>query len=151
MVLPISKERKREYNKRYREKNPEATNIWKAKNKDKIKKWKLKNREQILDYHKNYNKGYNKKFRRRIGLELSKKIKERLEKNKCEKCSYDKVVQIHHKKPLSEGGKNDEKNLILLCPNCHAEEHLKLKNEKRERKSSTKRKRNKHGFLEKIN
>lgn len=51
-----------------------------------------------------------------------------LEKNdcKCEKCGYDKInpytgysiLQIHHKD--GDCYNNDESNLELLCPNCHA-------------------------------
>lgn len=31
--------------------------------------------------------------------------------------------EIHHIKPLSEGGDNLSSNLILLCPNCHKQAH----------------------------
>jgi hypothetical protein len=46
---------------------------------------------------------------------------------KCERCSYNKyqVLQIHHKDRSREN--NELENLELICPNCHAEEHL-LKN-----------------------
>lgn len=38
----------------------------------------------------------------------------------CEWCkeSYDHL-QVHHIEPRSEGGPNEPKNLIVLCPNCH--------------------------------
>ncbi len=42
-----------------------------------------------------------------------------LEQNK----SIGHGCQMHHIKPVSEGGTNDEKNLILLCPNCHKMAH----------------------------
>ena len=31
--------------------------------------------------------------------------------------------QFHHIIPIAQGGTNDEENLILLCPNCHALAH----------------------------
>lgn len=43
---------------------------------------------------------------------------------KCEKCDYNKyqILEIHHK---NRNRKNNElENLELICPNCHAEEHL---------------------------
>lgn len=46
----------------------------------------------------------------------------------CEKCGYDKHVEVCHIKPISEFSLNtkiseinSETNLIILCPNCHWE------------------------------
>lgn len=42
---------------------------------------------------------------------------------KCERCVYDKkeTLHVHHK---DRNRKNsDMRNLELICPNCHAEEH----------------------------
>jgi hypothetical protein len=46
----------------------------------------------------------------------------------CEKCGYSKHVQACHIKPISSFPKNtliskinEEKNIIILCPNCHWE------------------------------
>ena len=33
--------------------------------------------------------------------------------------------EIHHKKPLSEGGTHDQSNLIALCKSCHSQIHAK--------------------------
>ena len=33
-------------------------------------------------------------------------------------------LEIHHINELSEGGKTDYENLIVLCPNCHTRVHL---------------------------
>lgn len=43
--------------------------------------------------------------------------------SKCERCSYSKyeILQIHHKD--RDRKNNDLKNLELICPNCHYEEH----------------------------
>lgn len=51
-----------------------------------------------------------------------KLIKER--GGKCERCTYNKceVLQIHHKNRNRMD--NGLKNLEIVCPNCHYEEHL---------------------------
>jgi hypothetical protein len=43
---------------------------------------------------------------------------------KCERCSYDtyQILEIHHKNRNRKDNSLD--NLALICPNCHAEEHL---------------------------
>jgi predicted nucleic acid-binding Zn ribbon protein len=43
---------------------------------------------------------------------------------KCERCSYSKhqILEVHHKNRNRED--NELANLLLICPNCHAEEHL---------------------------
>lgn len=42
---------------------------------------------------------------------------------KCERCNYSKyeILQVHHKD--RDRKNNDLKNLELVCPNCHFEEH----------------------------
>jgi hypothetical protein len=42
---------------------------------------------------------------------------------KCERCSYSKseILQVHHKDRNRKN--NDFKNLELVCPNCHFEDH----------------------------
>lgn len=47
----------------------------------------------------------------------------------CESCGYDKhpeILVVHHIVPSGKGGSDDFTNLLLLCPNCHAEIHLKM-------------------------
>ena len=43
---------------------------------------------------------------------------------KCERCSYKKyqILEIHHRD--RNRNNNNLENLLLICPNCHAEEHL---------------------------
>ena len=43
---------------------------------------------------------------------------------KCERCNYGKyqILEVHHKDRSREN--NNLENLLLICPNCHAEEHL---------------------------
>ena len=42
----------------------------------------------------------------------------------CEMCKrqgrYTQATEVHHIKPLSEGGDNDIKNLMALCHSCHS-------------------------------
>lgn len=47
--------------------------------------------------------------------------------NKCERCNYKKyqILEIHHKN--KDRKNNNLENLLLICPNCHAEEHLLAK------------------------
>ena len=45
----------------------------------------------------------------------------------CERClaegRYVKAEQVHHIKPLSEGGSHNDENLMSLCTACHAKIH----------------------------
>jgi 5-methylcytosine-specific restriction endonuclease McrA len=43
----------------------------------------------------------------------------------CERCGYAKVhiLVIHHIVGRSDGGSDELDNLMLVCPNCHAEIH----------------------------
>jgi len=38
-----------------------------------------------------------------------------------EGCSYSKTLDVHRKKPGSEGGEYNFENMFFLCPNHHAE------------------------------
>lgn len=42
----------------------------------------------------------------------------------CEQCKRDGTItraqEVHHIKPLSQGGTNDEDNLMSLCTPCHS-------------------------------
>jgi hypothetical protein len=42
-------------------------------------------------------------------------------------------LEVHHKKPLSEGGPDRIENTIALCPNCHRWWHYRLAERKRKR------------------
>ena len=45
---------------------------------------------------------------------------------KCEICGYDRykeILQVHHVIPKKLGGTDDDSNLQIICPNCHAIEH----------------------------
>jgi hypothetical protein len=55
-------------------------------------------------------------------------FKKELNNPLCEKCGYDKHVEICHRKAISEFPKdtliievNNRNNVLFLCPNCHWE------------------------------
>ena len=39
-------------------------------------------------------------------------------------------LEIHHVRPVTQGGEDNIENLILLCPNCHKMAHTAYYNEK---------------------
>ncbi len=65
----------------------------------------------------------------KVRASARKKCKSIISNNhKCQVCGYDKLVELHHIKPISTFTKNtlvkeinDLTNLVLLCPNHHAE------------------------------
>lgn len=44
----------------------------------------------------------------------------------CYFCDYDKVLEEHHIIRKKDGGSNDNSNLLMLCPNCHALLHKRM-------------------------
>jgi 5-methylcytosine-specific restriction endonuclease McrA len=68
--------------------------------------------EEIKAYNRTYRKNnYEKVLRKRHVLENPI----------CEKCGTDKVLEIHHIKPIRSGGINKPSNLITLCQKHHRE------------------------------
>ena len=55
----------------------------------------------------------------------------------CEMCKregrYTDATEVHHIKPLSEGGTNDFENLMPLCKSCHSRITLTTENLQRGR------------------
>lgn len=48
--------------------------------------------------------------------------------HKCIDCEYDKhptVLEVHHLNGRREN--NDIKNLVIVCPTCHTERHLNIR------------------------
>ena len=67
----------------------------------------------------------NNSLRDKVKSQQSLKIRLLNERGKkCGRCDYNKyqILEIHHKDRNREN--NDMENLLLICPNCHAEEHL---------------------------
>lgn len=79
--------------------------------------------------HANYKKQRKKmesgKFRHGVVSELREYIKMR-DKLTCRLCKMfleSNVLQVHHIIPVSNGGTDDKKNLVLLCYHCHTKVH----------------------------
>lgn len=70
-------------------------------------------------------------------LTVSSSITSRLQKAEfikrrggvCACCGNDtlKILNVHHIIERCNGGSDEEDNLIVLCPNCHAEVHAKIR------------------------
>ncbi len=66
----------------------------------------------------------NKKNKAAHGWWLKEKLA-RMSGGICQICGHAnyQILQVHHRIHRAAGGTDDIKNLRLLCPNCHAEQH----------------------------
>ena len=94
--------------------------------------------------------GTGKKKKKYKRTRISKSIKDDVltkQKYKCAGCGnlLPARKHFHHKKPVSQGGKNTVSNIIALCPNCHSEIHHKesVRKANKKAKSSTGKKKEK--------
>jgi hypothetical protein len=133
----MTKEEKKERNKKWRLKHLEEKREYDRKyyyeHRDEIltygREWNKNNKEHVHRYNKEY---FNKHYQK------IKKLKEKLG-NHCLFCGFSKepkILHFHHlrdkkfsinrmiKLPIEEIKKEVDK-CVLLCPNCHAIEHLK--------------------------
>jgi hypothetical protein len=88
--------------------------------------WKSKSNEEIEPIHREYkptkivylysDKVWRKK-RKRILLERGEI---------CERCGNDGNI-LHHIKPINLGGSNLDKNIKVVCRQCHPIEHAELR------------------------
>ena len=46
--------------------------------------------------------------------------------HKGQRCGNRKYLEVHHKKPVSLGGKNQPENLVLLCREHHKTVHMRF-------------------------
>lgn len=71
---------------------------------------------------------------RRYGADWDQKRKRVLRRDDytCQRCGHQsgphagdegRILQVHHVEKLSEGGSNDESNLVTLCRPCHGVQH----------------------------
>lgn len=60
--------------------------------------------------------------RRTIPTNIKNEVYER-DNGRCVECHSEEKLHYHHIKRYARGGKDAVDNLILLCANCHAEEH----------------------------
>lgn len=87
-----------------------------------------KEHKKLMQHHyEHFQRGYS--GNRRYGYHW-KKIRDRYVKKHplCELCQKEgrfvPVEEVHHIVPLSEGGTNDEENLMSLCRSCHERIHM---------------------------
>jgi hypothetical protein len=137
----INREHIREMKRKWIERNRESWREYKRKyhllHRDSelqcMKTWYLKNKGKRLIYAKEWhkkNKGYNKEWCRKKRLELIKKLG-----SKCCRCGYNKyleVLEFHHLNSKEKENQNDFRRkgfdlskVMLLCANCHKEQHLR--------------------------
>ena len=104
------------------------------------------NREKYLKYFKNYRDAHKRKYdteqmrnyRKKAGDKRQKLRLKLKEGKKCERCGYSEhteILHFHHnngdkKNSISNARTEREileevKKCILICPNCHAVEHIK--------------------------
>lgn len=94
---------------------------------------KLTEKRYCEEHNKLENKRYEKYerdpiVRKRYGSTW-RKVRQLYVRNNpyCEICFRNKIMvpveEVHHIKPLSEGGTYDKNNLISLCKSCHARIH----------------------------
>jgi len=69
--------------------------------------------------YKDYIKSPQWKRKRAIAIRLSG--------GKCKFCNSNKNLQVHHNNYVTLGRENIERDLIVLCENCHTTEH-KIRN-----------------------
>ena len=84
-----------------------------------------------------YNKfGRNYKHAERYGYQWRKLRNYFLSANPlCEMCKregrYTAATEVHHIKPLADGGTNELENLMPLCKSCHSRITMTMENQKR--------------------
>ena len=83
-------------------------------------------RKEMQRYYEHFTRGYNQ--HERYGSSW-KKIRDRYLGSHplCEAClglgKATVATLVHHRKPLANGGTNDESNLMSLCVSCHEKIH----------------------------
>lgn len=94
------------------------------------------------EYQKTISRNYDKylrnniEHRERYGYQWRKLRALFLSRNPlCEMCRHEgrftDATEVHHIKPLSEGGTNNIENLMALCKSCHSRITMTTENQKR--------------------
>ena len=86
-------------------------------------------KEQVRHYDKYIRIGHNQRY----GYQWRKLRARFLNAHPlCEQCKasgrYTAATEVHHIKPLADGGTNDERNLMALCKSCHSRITLTTEN-----------------------
>lgn len=69
-----------------------------------------------------YGEGYPDKSDRYIPVDVKREVRKKCN-NKCLNCGAKEDLHFHHKIRYADGGLHSVDNLILLCRQCHSEEH----------------------------
>lgn len=85
-----------------------------------------KHKKLMEKHYDDFTRGYN--GHKRYGSQWRKIRTRYVHKHPfCEEClkhgRYVLVEEVHHIVPISEGGTNDESNLMSLCRSCHEKIH----------------------------
>ena|SRR3990167_5167269 len=145
---------KTEWYLKNRDKAIAYTTRWQKDNKEKVneshRNYYQKNKERVKVYAINYKKKHpeeTKRYKRKWNKTVVAKrvvFKANLKKamgNKCNECGYEQepaILHFHHLRDKSfsighytkyrlEAITEEAKKCILLCPNCHALHHLRLR------------------------
>lgn len=72
-----------------------------------------------------YREKYKKKMQLRERYSRQRLYQKLVPLTSCEKCGECDIEKLtrHHKIPQSEGGSDLPENIIVLCEDCHNEEH----------------------------
>ena len=80
-----------------------------------------------------YSKSYKEILQQLVKVDVNLLTKSNMQKTivyllggRCDKCGTVHFIDIHHIKPLKEGGSNELSNIELLCCTCHRNEHQKV-------------------------
>ena len=95
-------------------------------NKDRAEQFGNKTKKEIVDKSKKFNPNNRYEKIRQHAKRICKANKWYL--SKCQKCGYDKYVELCHINPISNFSDNtlickinSKENICFLCPNCHWE------------------------------
>lgn len=83
-------------------------------------------RAKAREYHqRNYATHKQEQNRKRMELYRAQRVLQ----DACAVCGLDdpRVLIVHHKVPLSQGGTSERDNLKTLCRNCHAMAHYEMR------------------------
>jgi len=134
----VTREQKKEYNKKYYEKNRDKLLTHK-------KEYNQKHRERIKQYAREYSKKYSREHKEQINKACRIRTHaimghcKDVRGNKCEMCGRLDGLDFHHKNPkdkrfkissryyLTDSLLEELKKCFLVCKNCHQKRHKELR------------------------
>jgi len=118
------KKKDSEYYQRHKEEVSAQAKVWRSNNQEKIKADKIRWREENRDAHRMQRRNRKARKRNNGGTHTAAEIAEILlmQGRKCAYCPAslkNKSYHVDHIIPLSKGGRNDRRNLQILCVPCN--------------------------------